>query len=52
MGFPRGRSDQVMPCSWPARFAHGRGDRIRTDDLLNPIQVRYRTALRPDRSLV
>ena len=26
----------------------GRGDWIRTSDLLNPIQVRYRTALRPD----
>jgi hypothetical protein len=25
----------------------GRGDWIRTSDLLNPIQVRYRTALRP-----
>jgi hypothetical protein len=27
----------------------GRGERIRTSDLLNPIQVRYQTALRPDR---
>jgi hypothetical protein len=27
----------------------GRGDWIRTSDLLNPIQVRYQTALRPDR---
>ena len=27
---------------------NGRGGRIRTGDLLNPIQVRYRTALRPD----
>ena len=27
---------------------NGRGERIRTSDLLNPIQVRYRTALRPD----
>jgi hypothetical protein len=27
----------------------GRGERIRTFDLLNPIQVRYQTALRPDR---
>ena len=26
----------------------GRGAAIRTRDLLNPIQVRYRTALRPD----
>src|SRR6266542_3666773 len=26
----------------------GRGDWIRTSDLLNPIQVRYQTALRPD----
>jgi hypothetical protein len=25
----------------------GRGDWIRTSDLLNPIQVRYQTALRP-----
>jgi hypothetical protein len=30
------------------RKASGRGGRIRTVDLLNPIQVRYRTALRPD----
>jgi hypothetical protein len=28
---------------------HGRGDWIRTSDLLNPIQVRYQAALRPDR---
>ena len=28
----------------------GRGERIRTFDLLNPIQVRYQTALRPDRA--
>ena len=27
----------------------GRGDWIRTSDPLNPIQVRYRTAPRPDR---
>src|SRR5262245_59873295 len=27
----------------------GRGDWIRTSDPLNPIQVRYRAALRPDR---
>ena len=27
----------------------GRGAAIRTRDLLNPIQVRYQTALRPDR---
>jgi hypothetical protein len=27
----------------------GRGDWIRTSDLLNPIQVRYQAALRPDR---
>ena len=26
----------------------GRGDWIRTSDPLNPIQVRYQTALRPD----
>ena len=26
----------------------GRGDWIRTSDLLNPIQVRYQAALRPD----
>ena len=26
---------------------YGRGDWIRTSDLLNPIQVRYQTALRP-----
>src|SRR3954464_15335437 len=35
-----------------ARLFHaqisGRGERIRTFDLLNPIQVRYQTALRPD----
>src|SRR6266487_3841786 len=36
---------RYIPCvSWGA----GRGGRIRTGDLLNPIQVRYRTALRPD----
>jgi hypothetical protein len=29
------------------RFTIGRGDWIRTSDLLNPIQVRYQTALRP-----
>src|SRR5688500_4579159 len=28
----------------------GRGERIRTFDLLNPIQVRYQTALRHDRA--
>ena len=27
---------------------NGRGERIRTFDLLNPIQVRYQAALRPD----
>jgi hypothetical protein len=27
----------------------GRGDWIRTSDLLNPIQVRYRAALRPEK---
>ena len=27
---------------------HGRGDWIRTSDHLNPIQVRYQAALRPD----
>ena len=31
-------------------LVRGRGDWIRTSDLLNPIQVRYRTALRPERS--
>src|SRR3972149_3433072 len=31
-----------------AKIVSGRGGRIRTDDLLNPIQVRYRAALRPD----
>ncbi len=29
-------------------LVNGRGERIRTSDLLNPIQVRYQTALRPD----
>ena len=29
----------------------GRGERIRTFDLLNPIQVRYQAALRPDRAV-
>ena len=28
-------------------YRFGRGDWIRTSDLLNPIQVRYQTALRP-----
>lgn len=27
---------------------NGRGDWIRTNDHLNPIQVRYQAALRPD----
>ncbi len=27
---------------------YGRGGRIRTDDHLNPIQVRYQAALHPD----
>ena len=31
------------------RRKDGRGGAIRTPDLLNPIQVRYQTALRPDR---
>ncbi len=31
------------------RGGYGRGDWIRTSDLLNPIQVRYQAALRPDR---
>ncbi len=31
------------------RFANfGRGERIRTSDLFNPIEARYRAALRPD----
>jgi hypothetical protein len=35
------------------REKDGRGDWIRTSDLLNPIQVRYQTALRPgDRRLI
>ena len=29
---------------------NGRGDWIRTSDLLNPIQVRYEAALRPDQN--
>ena len=37
-----GRGDSLGECG-------GRGERIRTFDLLNPIQVRYQTALRPDR---
>ncbi len=32
-----------------AAASSGRGERIRTFDLLNPIQVRYQAALRPDR---
>ena len=28
--------------------ANGRGERIRTSDPLNPIEVRYQAALRPD----
>ena len=44
--------------AWPLRHRRegpfraqdrGRGDWIRTSDLLNPIQVRYQAALRPDR---
>ena len=39
----------VLPgASFRARMI-GRGERIRTFDLLNPIQVRYQAALRPDR---
>ena len=30
---------------------HGRGARIRTGDLLNPIQTRYQAALRPVKQL-
>ena len=29
-------------------FCNGRGEKIWTSDPLNPIQVRYQTALRPD----
>ncbi len=29
---------------------NGRGERIRTSDLLRPMQVRYQTALRPERA--
>src|SRR5436309_12747418 len=39
-------SDMPMPEPSPQLFP-GRGAAIRTRDLLNPIQVRYRAALRP-----
>jgi hypothetical protein len=35
-------------CGVTLERGFGRGDWIRTSDLLNPIQVRYQTALRPD----
>jgi hypothetical protein len=41
----------VPEASFRAQIS-GRGERIRTFDLLNPIQVRYQTALRPDRFLL
>ena len=41
---------QALPLVGSSRGteANGRGDWIRTSDLLNPIQVRYQAALRPD----
>jgi hypothetical protein len=39
----------VCRCQSLSEGDFGRGDWIRTSDLLNPIQVRYQTALRPDR---
>jgi hypothetical protein len=45
-----GRGEKLRRCR---RFSmqrgfENRGGRIRTDDHLNPIQVRYQAALRPD----
>jgi hypothetical protein len=36
------------PAFRPAFLNIGRGERIRTSDHLNPIQVRYQAALRPE----
>jgi hypothetical protein len=35
-------------CRWQANGKSGRGDRIRTCDILLPKQARYRAALLPD----
>jgi hypothetical protein len=43
-----GRSVGRLSMPWEG----GRGDWIRTSDLLNPIQVRYQAALRPDGSVL
>ena len=53
-GSGRGQAQITRPsgiAGGPFRAQNGgRGDWIRTSDLLNPIQVRYQTALRPDAS--
>ena len=43
---PRPRQHKAPPLSWQG-FAVDRDGGIRTRDPLNPIQVRYRAALRP-----
>ena len=41
-------SSAYSGCLEPASPIYGRGERIRTSDHLNPIQVRYLAALHPD----
>jgi integrase len=48
LGLPRQRFHDLRHGPFRAQLS-GRGDWIRTSDLLNPIQVRYQAALRPDR---
>ena len=46
--FPRAEYKPLVALAEVSRGGDGRGDWIRTSDLLNPIQVRYQAALRPD----
>jgi hypothetical protein len=46
---PRTEYRALVALTEASRGGNGRGDWIRTSDLLNPIQVRYQAALRPDR---
>ena len=41
-------SDVMPDLRYDANENVGRGERIRTSDPLNPIEVRYQAALRPD----
>ena len=48
-GEPFGHKKNEVPDGYPMIFDFsGRGERIWTSDPLDPIQVRYQTALRPD----